>query len=64
MRYIQMFCIALFAMNNMPSYSQDVNKRVCFEFYDNVFNLQFENRSSSICQNGYQNSPLSYFTRK
>jgi hypothetical protein len=42
MRYIQMFCIALFAMNNMPSYSQDVNKRVCFEFYDNVFNLQFE----------------------
>ena len=36
------FCIALFAMTNLPCYSQTANKKVSFEFYDKIFNLQFD----------------------
>jgi hypothetical protein len=44
MRYFNIFgfCIALLAMGNLPCYSQGMDKQVAFEFYDKVFNLQFD----------------------
>lgn len=43
MRGFNIFClsIALLALS-ISGYSQGVNKQVCFEFYDKVFNLQFD----------------------
>ncbi len=43
MRSFNTFClsIALWVIS-ISGYSQDVNKQVCFEFYDKVFNLQFD----------------------
>ena len=43
MRSFNIFCLSIaLSVVSISGYSQDVNKQVCFEFYDKVFNLQFD----------------------
>jgi hypothetical protein len=41
-RCLLAFGITLLLMVCAPSYGQDMGKRFCFEFYDNIFNVEFD----------------------
>ncbi|WP_374949946.1 hypothetical protein [Mucilaginibacter sp.] len=41
-RYIKFLFFALLSAISLPAWSQEQGKRVCFEFYDKVFNLEFD----------------------